>query len=102
MLIYLIITSFLLLLYAGIMLLYRYWFVKLQPFNLDASILPVTNFTIVIPARNEEANIGKCLHSILTQDYPSSLFEIIVIDDYSTDSTPSIIQQFQVNYSNIK
>ena len=102
MLIYLIITLLLLLLYAGIMLLYRYWFVKLQPFNLDASILPVTNFTIIIPARNEEANIGKCLHSILTQDYPSSLFEIIVIDDYSTDSTPSIIQQFQVNYSNIK
>lgn len=102
MLVYVAVTSLLLLLYVGIMLLYRYWFIKLQPFSLNASILPTTNFTIIIPARNEEANIGKCLLAILVQNYPSNLFEIIVIDDYSTDATPSIIQQLQTNHTNLK
>ena len=102
MLVYVAVTSFLLLLYVGIMLLYRYWFIKIQPFSLNASILPATNFTIIIPARNEDANIGKCLSSILTQDYPSNLFEIIVIDDYSTDATASIIQQLQTKHTNLK
>ena len=102
MLVYVIVIAFLLLLYVGIMFLYRYWFIKLLPFSLHASILPATNFTIIIPARNEEASIGKCLLSILTQDYPSELFEIIVIDDYSTDLTASIIQQLQSHHSNLK
>jgi cellulose synthase/poly-beta-1,6-N-acetylglucosamine synthase-like glycosyltransferase len=84
------------------MLLYRYWFIKLQPFSLAASILPAIKFTIIIPARNEADNIGKCLRSILAQDYPRNLFEIIVIDDYSTDATPIIIQALQSSHANLK
>ncbi|MBC7651034.1 MAG: glycosyltransferase, partial [Deinococcales bacterium] len=102
MLVYVVVTSFLLMLYVGIMLLYRYWFIKLQLFTLNTAIIPATDFTIIIPARNEEANIGKCLQSILTQDYPGNLFEIIVIDDFSTDATAYIIQQLQSLHSNLK
>ena len=102
MLVYVVVVAFLLVLYVGIMLLYRYWFIKLQPFSLNASIVPATKFTIIIPARNEAANIDKCLLSILTQNYPSSLYEIIVIDDYSTDTTPTIIEELQSSHSNLK
>jgi len=42
--------------------------------------------SICIPARNEETNIRKCVESALAQDYPN--FEVIVLDDRSTDSTP--------------
>ncbi|MDD5570913.1 MAG: glycosyltransferase, partial [Bacteroidales bacterium] len=43
--------------------------------------------SIIIPVRNEEENIMECLKSIIEQTYPKELFEIIVVDDNSTDST---------------
>jgi len=47
--------------------------------------------TVIIPCRNEEAEIGHCLDSILRQDEPEGGFEIIVADGMSTDRTREII-----------
>jgi len=47
--------------------------------------------SVCIPARNEERNIRLCVESMLVQDYPN--FEIIVLDDRSTDATPEILRQ---------
>jgi len=47
----------------------------------------VEPISIVIAARNEEENIGKALTSLLTQDYPSHSYEVIVVDDHSEDAT---------------
>ncbi len=63
-----------------------------------ASFVPTVRFTILIPARNEEKNIADCLQSIEQLDYPKTLLEVIVIDDFSTDTTAAIVQQF----SNVK
>ena len=41
--------------------------------------------SIIVPARNEEKDIERCLLSLLAQDYPH--FEIIAVDDNSEDST---------------
>ena len=46
--------------------------------------------SICIPARNEEANIRACIEAALAQDY--SNFEVIVLDDRSTDSTSQILE----------
>lgn len=48
--------------------------------------------SILVPARNEETKIARCLDSLLKQDYPN--FELIVIDDRSTDRTGEIIEEF--------
>lgn len=48
--------------------------------------------SVIIPARNEEANLGTCLQSILAQDLRS--FEVIVVNDQSTDRTKEIAQSF--------
>ena len=48
--------------------------------------------SILVPARNEEGKIGRCLKSLLLQNY--SNFEIVVIDDRSTDNTAQVIQSF--------
>ena len=53
-----------------------------------------TKITIIIPARNEEQHIGHCLQSIIQQIYPPELFEVIVVDDHSTDRTAAIVQSF--------
>jgi chlorobactene glucosyltransferase len=46
--------------------------------------------SVIVPARNEEANISACVESLIRQDYPN--FEIIVIDDNSEDATADIVQ----------
>jgi cellulose synthase/poly-beta-1,6-N-acetylglucosamine synthase-like glycosyltransferase len=49
--------------------------------------------TVMIPAHNEEAVIGHTLAHVLRLDYPR--FEVIVIDDHSSDRTSEIVQQFR-------
>ena len=48
--------------------------------------------SICVPARNEEHNIRACVEAMLAQDYPN--FEIIVLEDRSTDSTSEILRGF--------
>jgi chlorobactene glucosyltransferase len=45
--------------------------------------------SVLVPARNEERNITECIESLLKQDYPD--FEILVLDDQSTDNTRTIL-----------
>lgn len=52
---------------------------------------PLPLVSVLIPARNEERNIDACLESLLKQDY--ARFEIMVLDDGSTDSTAETVQQ---------
>lgn len=46
--------------------------------------------SVLVPARDEAANIAACLHSLLAQDYPA--FEVSVLDDGSTDNTAAIVR----------
>ena len=59
-------------------------------------------FSIIIPARDEEDNIAACLRSVLQQQYPAALFEVIVINDHSSDQTETIILSLQQEYSNLR
>jgi chlorobactene glucosyltransferase len=53
---------------------------------------PAPKVSVIVPARNEEANIGRCLGSLLKQDYPD--FEIIVLNDNSEDRTAAVVRSF--------
>ncbi len=53
-----------------------------------------TMITVIVPARDEENNIGKCLTSLARQTYPKELLEIIVVNDHSTDATEQIVRNF--------
>lgn len=63
---------------------------RLGEHNLTESAPKVS---ILVPARNEERNIKACVSSLLTQDYPN--FEVLVLDDNSTDATPLILNQLK-------
>jgi chlorobactene glucosyltransferase len=54
---------------------------------------PAPLISIIVPARNEARNIRRCLEALLVQDYPE--YEVIVVDDRSTDDTPQILAQIQ-------
>jgi chlorobactene glucosyltransferase len=53
------------------------------------SMLPA--LTVVVPARNESANIGPCLGSLLAQHYPTQRLRIVAVDDDSQDDTAAIV-----------
>ncbi len=55
--------------------------------------------SIVVPARNEERGIERAVDSFCSQDYGN--FEVIVVDDRSTDRTPEILRELQTRYANL-
>ncbi len=50
------------------------------------------HIAIIVPARDEAANIGRCLRSLLAQDYPADRLRVIVVDDHSADDTAAIVR----------
>jgi chlorobactene glucosyltransferase len=65
---------------------------KLDYYGNSAIIRKFPKVSIILPARNEEKYIAKCLDSLINQDYPN--FEIIAVNDSSTDGTKVIMQQY--------
>jgi chlorobactene glucosyltransferase len=55
--------------------------------------------SVLVPARNEEKNIRRCVESILAQDYPN--FEALVLDDRSSDSTTAILAELSARDSRL-
>ena len=62
--------------------------------DLSPGFSPGVSVSIIVPVRNEAAHLERCLSSLLAQDYPPSLREIIVVDDYSEDATAAIAASF--------
>jgi cellulose synthase/poly-beta-1,6-N-acetylglucosamine synthase-like glycosyltransferase len=54
-----------------------------------------TQISVLIPARNESSHIASCIESLSYQTYPKHLFEVIVIDDHSTDGTSDMVKELQ-------
>lgn len=98
---------FLLLIISGVVvLLYSIKFLSLTAgwlhlsrFSIHASSVKIS---VVIAARNEEKNIRSCLHSVLQQNYSNKLFEVIVVDDHSDDTTASVVEEMMAAHSNLK
>jgi chlorobactene glucosyltransferase len=55
--------------------------------------------SVLVPARNEERNIRRCVEAILAQDYPN--FQVLVLDDRSTDSTSAILTELSAHDSRL-
>lgn len=88
-----LLTGFLALSYGFLMLLYRRGW-KRQPVFHASRTTPRTCISVIIPARNEAANIGACIDSLLAQDYPRELLEVIVVDDHSDDGTAAVVERY--------
>ena len=89
-----LIVTILLFVCYSILIIY-YW----QSWNSIPDFIPTeksfqTKISVIIPARNEEDNIGKLLIALQQQTYPKDLFEVIVIDDHSTDKTIEVVRKF--------
>ncbi len=76
--------------YLAIVSKHREFFLQTDTYPHALNNAPLVS--ILIPARNEERNIGNCLESLCALDYPN--FEVILIDDRSTDNTAAIVEDF--------
>ncbi len=66
---------------------------------LSGELPPVS---VVVPARNEELNIVRCIESLAALNYPADKIEIIVVNDRSTDSTGTILSLQQMRFPQLK
>ena len=66
----------------------------------DATDRPTVS--IVIPCRNEERHIARCLNSVIANDYPHEDWEILVVDGMSTDGTRDILVEYSRRFRFIK
>ena len=81
-----------LLAYAGLFHFYKKGWNSLEKYNSTGIPTPVPFISIVVAARNEEENLPVLLDAISKQTYPRENFEVIVIDDHSTDRTREVAE----------
>ena len=87
------ITVILLICYSGILLFFikGWWALKNgQPLQSQFK----TTVSVLVPVRNEEQHIANLIQDLIAQNYPITLFNIIIIDDHSTDQTATIVRSF--------
>jgi cellulose synthase/poly-beta-1,6-N-acetylglucosamine synthase-like glycosyltransferase len=74
--------------------------------RLPEFVLPEKNasvfISVIIAARNEEENINGLLQSLYEQQYPKELYEVIIIDDHSTDNTWPLLQEQRFSPMQVK
>jgi len=58
--------------------------------------------SIIVPCRNEEGYVGKCLESILGSDYPQERLEVLVVDGASDDRTREIVKRYAERHPAIR
>ncbi len=92
---WLLTTAILLLLYAVLIFYYQRAWGKLNYFHSTYDS-PNHFLSVIIPARNEEKNIAALLNALSKQSYASDFFEIILVDDFSTDRTSQTVKNFSL------
>ncbi len=73
---------------------------QIPQWEIPASFQPKTKVTVIIPARNEAENIAACLNTACQQNFPIEHYEVLLVDDHSTDQTGVIAAD--LGYSNLR
>lgn len=91
---YFFLTILLALAYIWLIHFYVKGWLKTPHQNTKADLGEQKGISVVISVRNEESYIKACIESILNQNYPKSNFELIVVNDFSTDNTLKVLAEF--------
>ena len=75
-------------------------FSKVKSFKIT-EVSPKTAFTIVVPFRNEEKNLDRLLQSLSELNYPISLIQIVMVDDFSKDNSVRIYNNWRLAHQSV-
>ena len=95
-----IVLVLVLLVYAILIIQLILGFNKVKSFE-KTDISPKTAFTIVVPFRNEEKNLDRLLQSLSQLNYPISLVQIVMVDDFSKDNSTLIYNKWRLNHQEV-
>lgn len=93
MLIFIAFSFFVFAAYALLIIYYHRAWNDIPIHQTSALEIVRTKISVIVPARNEEKNIARCLDSLINQTYSRDCLEIIVVDDHSTDHTWKILSE---------
>ena len=91
----LMVTVLALFFYAVLIRYYHRYWKRLNTFEPDENVSSTPFVSVVIAARNEEKSLPQLLKALQQQTYPQQNFEVIVVDDFSTDRTANVLFSFQ-------
>ncbi|HPB25095.1 MAG TPA: glycosyltransferase [Bacteroidales bacterium] len=79
--------------YCGLILFFTYgWYKNKTSVTFSGS--PVTRVSVIVAFRNEERNMEQLLKSLSGQHFPAGLWEVILVDDHSSDGSRQIAEAF--------
>lgn len=84
-----------LLAYSRVILRCWYAWKELPVSDAPAPYIPDVRISVIIPVRNEAANIRQLLQDLESQHYPMELLEVLVVDDHSEDKTVELVHEYQ-------
>ena len=67
----------------------------------EVTVEQAPSVSLLIAAKNEEAVIGKLVSQLCSLDYPTEKYDLWIVDDYSTDKTPEILDQLAQKYAQL-
>ncbi len=77
------------------------WFRLSEPIA-EQNFIPEVDISIVIAVRNESDNIETLLNQLVNQNYKKKKYEIIIVDDHSTDNTANLVDRFAKENTDVK
>lgn len=95
-----IVLLFILLVYVVFIIQLILGFGKVKTYE-TTDLEPKTTFTVIVPFRNEEKNLPKLLESISKLNYPIALLQIVMVDDFSKDSSTKIYNQWRIHHQEV-
>ena len=96
-----VVSIIILVFYSVLILMFVKGFDQIELFKPELKN-PVINFSILIPFRNEAKNLPRLLESIALLHYPNKKFEVLMINDDSTDEFKTVIDDFKRLHNNIE
>ena len=96
-----IVISAVFIVYAAIMMVYLFTWKKIRKSSPISLACKNVFVSVIVPVRNEKANILTLLNSLSQQSYLKSCFEVIIVNDHSDDNTLQLLESYKIEHPEV-
>jgi len=84
--------------YLGLVVYFIRGWRRLPEAHVPPDFVADLSVTLIVPSRNEEEHLPRCLDSLLQQNYPKQLLDVVVVNDHSEDNTLAIAKRYEQHH----